>query len=1576
MRHFFHPPSPSAGLAGSSPRAWLPWLVFGIACLGSLAIGGITYRIQRDQARLGVEAQLTAIGKLRAEQVTRWLAGQRTAAGLLSQGTHIAEQFAAWQAGGYKDLSLAARLRSRIGAYGEVFGHGNIGIFDPSGALRLSIHADSHLVEHADAIRHALAERAITPVDFHMHGADHETTFALAIPLLAEQAQANRAVGAILVSIPARADLAALLAAWPSTSESGETVLARKRGEHLDIVYASRSLAPEPASLGMPVAAPSAPLARVARGERGILRGGVDFRGHPVLAYGEPIEGMPWMMVAKIDQAEADAPVQRVAWYASMGTLLLMLASGLAIRAWWRRQTLAQEERLRGEAAERNDLQRRYEYLTRFAGDVIVLTDTDGRILEINERVQACYGYAPDELKGHSLAIFGPPEAGEDTARRGHHLLKTGSTIYQAEHRRKDGSRLTVEVNAHAIEIHGQTYFHLLFRDISERIRADQALREREARYRAVIETSADGFWMTDTAGHLLEVNQAYCQRSGYRREELLDMRIADLDAQEQPEDTARHMAEVMRLGHGAFETTHRAKDGSPWRVAVTTSYSPLEGGRVFAFLRDVQRRERSEALLKTRLELSALAMETDLDTLMQAALDAAELYTESRIGFFHFVDDDQETLTLQAWSTNTLRNMCNAQGKGLHYAVDKAGVWADAVLRRAPVIHNDYASLPNKKGMPEGHAPVTRELVVPILRQDKVVAVLGVGNKTGEYDRNDVEVAQQLASMVMDMVSRKRAEEAQLELNARLLEAQRIAKLANWDYEVATRRILWSRRFAAIADLDGEPPNTLEACRGLFHPEDCAALELDIATAVARGEPFQREMRLARAPVGHGYFWVAGDASRDASGAVTRVSGTIQDISERVEAETRLRQAATVFDNTVEGITITDAEGTILAVNRAFSAITGYPEDEVVGAHTRLLKSGRHDAAFYRAMWSELLETGTWSGEIWNRRKNGDIYPEWLAINAVRDLQGGIQQYIAVFTDLSSRVALQAELEFQSRHHPLTGLLNAAGLLEHLRQMMERGDEATRLALFVLNLDRFAQLNESLGREHGDAFLLARARRWESQLGNDALLCHMSADQFAILLGGLDSQDDALEVASRLLDGMRAAIPLDGVERPITLTLSIGVAFYPEDAREPTALLHAAEDAMRQAKADKGNQVRFFDRAQAQRVREWFETESALRGVLERDELFLAYQPQVDTSSGRIVAAEALLRWRQGSNVVPPGRFIHVVEGTDLAEPVSRWVLQAACRQARAWLDRQRPLRVAVNIFSEHVTSGRLVGDVAAVLAETGLPARLLELEVVESSLLKNPEAAARTLRELKRMGVGLALDDFGTGYSSLGYLKHYPFDVLKIDQMFARNVTRDPEDAAIVRSTIALAHNLGMRVLAEGVETAPQLRFLARYDCDELQGYLLCRPTDPAEIEARLMDRRDLRPAEFANQMATPGLLVIEDEPIQAMIMADILGDAGYRVHLADDRDSALAHMDGEAIDLIIADHYLKGTTGVAVLENLRRLYPEVPAIMVSGAQEKEVVVDAVNRSAIRGFLTKPVDPEELLRTIRAVLEARDKD
>jgi PAS domain S-box-containing protein/diguanylate cyclase (GGDEF)-like protein len=670
------------------------------------------------------------------------------------------------------------------------------------------------------------------------------------------------------------------------------------------------------------------------------------------------------------------------------------------------------------------------------------------------------------------------------------------------------------------------------------------------------------------------------------------------------------------------------------------------------------------------------------------------------------------------------------------------------------------------------------------------------------------------------------------------------------------------------------------------------------------------------------------------------------------------------------------DTSGRILEINQRASEMSGYAAEELIGAPASMLRSEDQRGALASRL-EQTLAHGQSMYEAVLMHKDGRHIPVEVSARLIE--QEDLQRIHIGIRDISERKQNEEKLALATYFDALTGLPNARKLLTDVAQAIAAVDaNAEPLALLVLNLDRFAQLNESLGRAAGDQVLVSLAQRWAAVLSVGTLLARLDGDQFAVLwLGNFasgEAKSDAvvplLALANDLLASMAEPVSVDGQSLPVALTLSIGVALYPADAPDAAALLHAAEDAMRIAKAEKGNQVRFFDRAQAQTAIDWFDTESALRLALERDELFLVYQPQVEASNGRVIAAESLIRWRRNGEVVPPGRFIHVVEGTDLAEPVSRWVLQTACRQARLWLDRNRPLRVAVNIFSDHVISGRLLEDVQRALADAGLPPEWLEIEVVESSLLRNPEVAAHTLREIKRLGVSLALDDFGTGYSSLGYLKHYPFDVLKIDQLFTRNVTRDPEDAAIVRATIALAHNLGMRVLAEGVETEPQLRFMTRYGCDHIQGYLTSHPIEPEAVETLVMERRDLRPAALRQNLAAPALLIVEDEPIEAEMLALLLQDAGYATHVVADLAGALMVMGKHRVDLVISDHYLEQATGVEVLERLRRLFPDVPAIMVSSTDEQSVVIDAVNRAGIRAFLPKPVEGDSLLDCVRALL------
>lgn len=1583
-----------AGEAGdvsvTAPRAWLPLLTFSLFSIGLIATGLFLFHLQRVQMRADAEAQLRAVGELRIEQITDWLAAARANVRHFGRASQGVVEFDAWVRAGGKDTALAEKMRQRLSLIEESYGHADITLFDPRGMPRLGSKADDGMVEHrAEALR-VMASGKPLLVDFHQHGGSKVVLLGMFAPLILDDGNGERTVGAMYISLPAEKTLFSMIRRWPTASASGETVLVQEggqQGDELRILFASRQPEAPLGSVTVPRGNPNRVGYRAVAGERGIQPNAVDFRGDPVLAFADRIPGTPWLLVTKLDQGEVDAPVHRLAGAAALVIGLLLLSAGLVAGLWWRAQLNRQRAQLLSKELERKVLERHYDYLSRYANDAILLVDLQGRLVDVNERVREMYGHEPEGLIGQSVNLLRPAESRDGYESVRDQILEYGQLIYETVHQHKDGRRFPVEANARLIDQEGMQRIHISVRDISDRVHNEKALQEREARYRAVIETSADGFWMVDLGGHLLEVNDAYCKRSGYSREELQNMHIGDLEARERPEETRRRLAEILATGSSLFETLHRAKDGTIWQVEVNTAIS-RETGRIFAFLRDINQRSRSEALLRTRLQLSDLALTGSLDDLTKAALDAAELFTGSHIGFFHFVDADQESLTLQAWSSNTVDHMCTLEAqqavKGMRYAIKDAGVWADCIRQRRALIHNDYAAMPDRKGLSEGHAPLLRELVVPILRDGKVTAVLGVGNKSDDYTQEDLRVVEQIASMAMDMAARKHAEQALRESESynKLLFAD--SRMAMVVLDPETLRFVDCNQ--AAADIYGLPDRQTVLTLGVdkmstpvqYDGGDSATLaRRNVERALTEGS-LVFEWRHQRP---NGEIWDGQvNLMRFQHGERVLLQFTLEDITRRKRAEAQLKQAAMVFESIADGIIITDAQQNIVAVNRAFTEVTGFNADEALGRTPKLLSSGRHGDDYYRDMWRALEQSGYWHGEIWNRRRDGEIYPEWLAITAVKADHGEVSGYIGVFNDLSEQHALQSRLEQATHFDPLTGLSNARRLLDEVAQAMQASlQNGGQFALLVLNVDRFAQLNESLGRGAGDSVLVRLAQRWSAILPASALLARLDADQFAVLwrddpAAGEergDSMAGIMQIANSLLESMAAPIEAGEQRTSVALTLSVGIAVYPGDAEDANGLLHAAEDAMRSAKTDKGNQSRFFDRRLAQSAIDWFETEAALRLALERDELFLVYQPQVDAASGRVVAAECLLRWRRADQVVPPGLFIHVVEGTDLAEPVSRWVLNTACRQARQWLDRKHPLRVAVNIFSDHVTSGRLLDDVRQALAVTGLPAAMLELEVVESSLLKNPEVAAQTLREIKRLGVGLALDDFGTGYSSLGYLKHYPFDVLKIDQIFARNVTRDPEDAAIVRSTIALAHNLNMRVLAEGVETEPQLRFMARYGCDQIQGYLTCRPTSPDAVETLVMERRDLRPVGQIMHLPLLNVLVVEDEPIEAELLSLMLRDAGYGTHAAADLESALNVMDRQRIDLIISDYYLEKSTGVEVLAYLRRLFPDVPRIMVSGANDSAVVMQAVNRGGVLAFLPKPIEFDALLAAIRSLLD-----
>ncbi len=584
----------------------------------------------------------------------------------------------------------------------------------------------------------------------------------------------------------------------------------------------------------------------------------------------------------------------------------------------------------------------------------------------------------------------------------------------------------------------------------------------------------------------------------------------------------------------------------------------------------------------------------------------------------------------------------------------------------------------------------------------------------------------------------------------------------------------------------------------------------------------------------------------RDENGAPLFFTLVVTDITERARAAEEQRRAAAVFANTHEGVVITDATGTIVAVNPAVCTITGYDESELVGANMRLLQSGRQDERFYHDFWASIVSAGYWQGEIWNRRKSGDIYPELLTVSTVRDEEGIVRNYVGTFTDITRLKQSQEQLEHLARHDALTGLPNRLLLLSRLEHAVERLKRHRGLgAVLFMDLDRFKVVNDSLGHPAGDELLKAVADRLRRRLRDSDTLARLGGDEFVAVLEDLTSAEQAGAVAQSLIERLSEPFHIAG-GREVYVGLSVGVSLFPLDGQNAQSLIQEADTALYAAKEGGRGTYRFYRAELTEAANTRLATEARLRRALEHGHMVLHYQPLVAIADGRVIGVEALVRWQEpAGELIPPDRFIPFAEETGLIVPLGDWVLREACRQAQAWRTAGLPVdRIAVNLASRQFELPDIAERIEAVLAETGLPSRCLELEITESALMHHGDETLGKLKALKALGVRLVVDDFGTGYSSLAYLKRFPIDKLKIDKSFVDNIPNDAADMQIAAVVIDLARNLGLEALAEGVETPEQLAFLRQRGCDTVQGYLFAKPLPAAELAAWLRAGNEGRP------------------------------------------------------------------------------------------------------------------------------------
>ena len=571
--------------------------------------------------------------------------------------------------------------------------------------------------------------------------------------------------------------------------------------------------------------------------------------------------------------------------------------------------------------------------------------------------------------------------------------------------------------------------------------------------------------------------------------------------------------------------------------------------------------------------------------------------------------------------------------------------------------------------------------------------------------------------------------------------------------------------------------------------------------------------------------------------GQMRAVVGISTDITERRKSDEQLRLAGTILATTAEGVVITDEEAKIVGINRAFTEITGFTESEALGKNPSILRSERQDADFYQRMWASLVRGDVWQGEIWNRRKSGEIFPEWLTITAIRDSQGAVRNYVGVFSDISSLKRSQEQLEHLAHFDPLTDLPNRILFRDRLALAIERAHRHQRpLAILIMDLDGFKTVNDSLGHPVGDRLLQEVAERLKTCVRAEDTVARLGGDEFGLALSELLDPGDAVEVIRKILASIQAPFSLDGISAMVTA--SIGISAFPADGSNAIELIRNADAAMYGAKEAGRNTYRFYQSSMTDRAHERLQRERALRRGVDNQEFEVWFQPQIELATGRLTGAEALVRWRDPERgLIGPIDFIPLAERTGLIVPLGEQVLRQVCRLAREWERKGlHPGKLAVNVAPTQLERSDFVATMRSCLAEAQLAPDRIEIEITESLIMENAAHAREVLLAIRELRVGTAIDDFGTGYSSLAYLKQLPIDKLKIDRTFIKDLPDDHNDIAITRTIIAMAHSMGFKVIAEGLETEAQRDFLRREGCDQAQGYLISRPLPAGEFEAWL--------------------------------------------------------------------------------------------------------------------------------------------
>jgi diguanylate cyclase (GGDEF)-like protein/PAS domain S-box-containing protein len=720
------------------------------------------------------------------------------------------------------------------------------------------------------------------------------------------------------------------------------------------------------------------------------------------------------------------------------------------------------------------------------------------------------------------------------------------------------------------------------------------------------------------------------------------------------------------------------------------------------------------------------------------------------------------------------------------------------------------------------------------ILLSNVVANVMQTHLLSGELDQKAESLSATVEELQNEIVERKQVERALRESQANLTHSQKIAKLGYWELAWPSRLLTCSDEIYTLFGIARpDTPLHFEDYLLSIHREDRGQVEDLIEHLSTHPEPFNLEHRIVRPGGEVRVMHLLGEVDTDAKGETSRLVGAIQDVTEHHDYESKMRLMGSIFENTIEGIFIADADERIHTINQSFCNITGFNEEHTLGQSPADLGFRLQNDDHPDSLWRMQNYQGSWQGEVINRRKNGEIYPAWVTLSNIKDANGNLLHFVGIIHDLTEVRRNEEQIIYQAYHDTLTDLPNRHLFTDRLSMAIAHARRTgDSLAVLFLDLDHFKDINDSMGHAVGDVVLKKVALVISDCVRDEDTVARLGGDEFIILLQGTDGSDYPVHVAERILEALASPIRVN--QNDFYLSASVGITLFPHDGMLSETLISNADLAMYRAKKQGRNTYKLFTPSMNVEMLRRMNLDNQMRKALQHGEFLVYYQPKLELASGRVKGVEALLRWQKnGQGMAEPGEFIPLAEETGIIVPLGKWVLREACRQAKAWhVEGYYGLEMAVNISPRQFQQKNLVSMVAQVLEETGLPPECLELEITENAVMFSVEAAIKTLAELKALGVRLSMDDFGRGYSSLYYLKRFPIDTLKIDRAFVCDIPDSQEDTAIVRTVITMSRSLNLSVVAEGVETKRQLDFLRDLDCDQVQGFLLCHPKGDGDI------------------------------------------------------------------------------------------------------------------------------------------------